>query len=185
MEETNIQRSVIGLTGLAVEFCKALAAAESTEAQALLRDVVRYLPRIYITISDIDPLGVEKEAEGDVNYMQYNTDAMGANVTEEQYEIVREGLAQAFGEYDVYLDTPVEDMRYSDTPVGVSLSEQLADIFQQLADFVATVSATGVEDAADVVAELKYRFHSYLSDTICSTLRAANNLYQSQTLVEQ
>lgn len=91
---------------------------------------------------------------------------------------MRDSISAVLGENDMYLDTAVEDMRYSDTPVAVSLSEQLADIYQQLADFAATVSQISSYEMPDVVSELKYRFDTYLSTVICSALRAADYTYR-------
>lgn len=181
MEESSLSPQAVKLAGLALEFCKVLAAAEETEAQAFLRECMRYLPRVYITLSDLKPYEGD-EGEG---FEEYNTGAISDNVNEEQYNIVREGIAGILGEYDVYLDTPAEDMRFSDTPVAVSLSEQLADIFQTLADFAATMSVADAFTAPEVLAELKYRFKAYLSETLCASLRASNMLYQSNVLLNE
>lgn len=181
MEEKSLSPQALSLAGLAVEFCKVLAHPEDYAPQDFLRECIRYIPRIYIAVSDIKPY------EGDTGeaYDEYEPGAMSGNVTEEQYDIIREGIAGLLGEYDVYLDTPVEDMRFSDTPVGVSLAEQLADVFQVLGDFASTMSVSDEISAPDVLADLKYAFHTYLSDVLCSSLRAINMLYQSQALLEE
>ena len=181
MEESSISPQALSLAGLAVEFCKILAHPSELAPQEFVRECLRYIPRIYISIADLKPY----EGSGDEAFEEYNTDAISPSVTEEQYDMVCDDIARVFGEYDVYLDTPVEDMRYSDTPVGISLSEQLGDIFQNMADFAATMTVSDAESAGDVLAELKYRFHAYLSETLCSSLRAANNLYQSRVLSEE
>lgn len=181
MEQSSISPAALSLTGLSVEFCKVLADSEHIEPQAFVREVLRYLPRIYISVCDIKPYeGIDTDISDD-----YDTGAINDTVTEEQYDLVNECISRLLGEYDVYLDTLVNDMQYSDTPVGVSLSEQLADIFQNLADFAATMSVAVPEAVPEIVADLKYRFHTYLADTICSALRAANMLYQSQALLQQ
>lgn len=179
---SNIRPEVIGLSGLAVEFCKILAAAPQTEPQQFLADVVRYLPRIYIAIGELKPYGDEEAPMDDESL---NTDMIEASVNEEQYDDIRRGIAALLGEYDMYLDTPVEEMRFSDTPVAVSLAEQLADIFQNLADFAATLVSVDPMHMPEVLAELKYRFISYLSLTVCSALKAANYIHQTKVLNEQ
>ena len=80
---------------------------------------------------------------------------------------------------------PAEDLRYSDTPVALSLSEQIADIYQTMADFATTIADALQEGVADVLADLKYRFHEYLADNICSALRTANLIYQSKSLLSE
>lgn len=180
-EESPLSPQALSLAGLAVEFGKLLANAGEHEPQDFLRECLRYLPRIYISACDLKVYGEDSCAVPE----DYNTGAISDSVSEEQYNMVRDGIAALLGEYDVYLDTPVEEMRYSDTPVGVSLSEQLADIFQCVVDFAATMGMSDGESATDVLAEFKYRFHAYLSETICSAQRAVNTIYQSQVLVSE
>lgn len=180
-QQSPISSTAIGLTGLSVEFCKIVAAAPAGEPADFIREVIRYLPRIYIALCDLEPYP-EQEME---NWEDYDNGTIGEHVTEEQYDMVWKDLAMMLGEYDSYLDIPVEEMRYQDTPVAVSLSEQICDIFQQLANFAATMSAIDIEDTPDVLADLKFRFHEFLSDTICAALRAANMIYQANVLVEK
>ena len=172
---TGISPAALSLAALSLEYCKAVASAAETPAHDFLREVLRYLPRIYITISDLKPYG---EAGGDD---ASETGLIYETVTEEQYEQARTDMATVLGENDMYLDAPAEDMRYSDTPVAVSLAEQLADIYQNVADFAATIGQVTPDLVPEVLSELKYRFASYLSDTICSALRAANYIYHNAT----
>ena len=182
MEENNVPPVAISLSGLSVEFCKILVSAPSESAVHLLEETLRYLPRIFLAVNELNPYG-DGNVLADADNL--NTDMISATVTEEQYNDVRQGLAALLGEFDMYLDTPVEDMRFSDTPVAVSLSEQLTDIFQVLADFAATLCSASSVEIPDILAELKYRFVSYLSETLCSALKAANFLYQSKALQEE
>ena len=166
--------NAVNLAGLAVEYCKAMAVCREQEPRDFLREVLRYLPRIYVTLTDTRPYGEDSDPEGGAD----ETGAIYETLTEEQYNEVRDSISAVLGENDMYLDTAVEDMRYSDTPVAVSLSEQLADIYQQLADFAATVSQISSYEMPDAVSELKYRFDTYLSTVICSALRAADYTYR-------
>ncbi len=155
--------AALSLTSLAVEYCKAVAGAPTSEPRDFLRDMLRYLPRIYITVSDINPYG-----DGADNEPQ-ETGAI--------YDTVRTDMSTLLGPNDVYLDTPVEQMQFSDTPVAVSLAEQLADVYQAMADFAATMAQITDDMVPDTLSELRYRFASYLADTICRALKAANYVY--------
>lgn len=169
----SISPAALGLTSLAIEYCKAVAAAETTPSRQFLREVLRYLPRIYITVADIKPYG--EDSEGDETGLIYDT------VTEDQYEAARAQMAAILGADDMFLDTPVDDMQYSDTPVAVSLAELLADIYQAMADFAATMAQIQPDMVPDALSELKYRFASYLADIICRALKAANYIYFNAT----
>lgn len=170
---SNISPAALSLAGLAIEYCKIVAQSREKEPRQFVRDVLRYLPRIYITICDLRPYEEDEETEAEETGAIYDT------ITEEQYNGVMMDMSVVLGENDMYLDTPADEMRYSDTPIAVSLSEKLADIYQAMADFAATVGQVTPEMIPDVLADLKYRFASYLSETICSALRAANYIYHN------
>lgn len=165
MMSEKISPAAISLAALSIEYCKVLAAATQTEPRDFVGEVLRYLPRFYITINDLD---VEPSDTG----LIYDT------VTEEQYEQVRADVAAVLGQNEMYLDTPADDMQFSDTAVAVSLAEKLADIYQCMADFAATIGLVTPDLIPEVLDELASRFDSYLSDTICSALRAANNIFR-------
>lgn len=163
----------VALAGLGAEFCAAVASCAQSEPRDFCRAVLRYLPRIYITISDLrDSYDSEAELQG------ADTEAIYASMDEAAYDAARQDMSAIFGEYDVYLDTPAEDMRYSDTPVAVSLSEKLADIYQQMYDMADTVRQAPPQLWPEVMADLKFRFDSFLSEAICDALRAANFIYR-------
>lgn len=166
------------LTVLCVGFSQAVAAPDIENPEQALGRVLRTLPALYAALFDLDPYGEGVLADAE----NYDTGAVNAVVQEEQYEAVRSTWASLLGDNDVYLDTPVEDMRFSDTPVGVSLSEQIADIFQVTTDFAATMAEAPGEAVPDILADMKYRFASWLSETICAALKASNYIYQSKAL---
>ncbi len=171
---SQIPAAALSIAALSIEYCKVVAACADTEPKTFLREVLRYLPRFYTTMADIRPYGDDDDAD-DTEPMA--TDAVYSTMEEEQYDAVRSLMAKLLGENDMYLDTAADDMRYSDTPVAVSLAEKLADIFQNMADIAATIGQATPEMIPEVLAEVKYRFATYLSDTICSALRAANYIY--------
>ncbi|MDE5628275.1 MAG: DUF5063 domain-containing protein [Muribaculaceae bacterium] len=174
---SSISPEALALTALAVEYCKAVENAGNTEAHEFLSGMLRSLPRIYIMLFDLKPYGEETD-----DFESLNTDAIPPVMREEEYADAVNVMSALFGEYDTFLDTSVEDMQYSDTPVARSLAELLADILQVMMDFAAAMKDTDDFSQADVLAELKYRFHSYLSEIICTALRTANMLFQEQKL---
>lgn len=166
----------LSLAALSVEYCKAITNCAGEQPRKFLRDVLRFLPRFYIILSDLDPYG--NGADEPVE----ETGAIYSTLSEEQYDDVREAVAAILGENDMYLETAIEDMRFSDTPVAVSLSERLADIYQCMADFAAAVGQCMPDMVPDVLADVKYRFASYLSDALCSAQKAADYIYYNANL---
>ncbi len=56
-------------------------------------------------------------------------------VTEDDYIIIKNQIAGLLGMDDSYLEVFHPDMPYSDTPIAAFISEDLADIYQELKDF--------------------------------------------------
>ena len=55
-------------------------------------------------------------------------------------------LAGILAEKDDYLDVFVSDMKYSDQPITKNISEDLADIYQDIRDFISYSSWTQRDD---------------------------------------
>lgn len=163
---------IVALAGLGAEFCAVVASCSGMQPRTFCRKVLQYLPRIYITASDL----AAPDAEASL-VEPSDSGAIYATMDEDTYESARAEMSAAFGEYDMFLDTPAEDMQYSDTPVAVSLSEKLADIYQQMYDMADTVRNTPQHLWNAIAEDVTYRFDSFLSETICDALRAANFIY--------
>ncbi len=164
--------SAIAITALAVEYVRLVNNAGEYTPRNFLREILRYMPRFYITLCDLKPYGdLEPDAEGE------NTDAILDQLSEEARAEVKRSLEAVLGEYDTYLDTHVEDMQYSDTPVAVSLAEQLTEVYEVMADLAATVEDAPTEALPDIMSDLLFYFNDYLNETICAALKAANYAY--------
>ena len=174
---SNYPKALIPAVALAAEYCNTLENARPDQTAETAAALLRLLPRIYITLSDIG--GDEADQDGDDN------GAVTATLKQEEYDAILSATTALLGEFDMYLDTPEYDMQFSDTAVAVSLAEQLADIYQHMADFAATVAQSSPDFFPDVLSELKYRFNSYLSNTVCSALRAANYIYFNASLTNE
>ena len=172
MTKPTISPAAISLTGLAVEYCKYLESCAEEEAADFCQQMLRYLPRIYMTAFDLKPYGESTEGA--------DNGAIIDELDEEQYENIRTQAAGVLGEFDTYLDTMVDDMRFSDTPVAVSLAEQLADIYQTAYDFAQSMREAPTEAVPEVLADFKYRFDSYMSQPICSAMRATDFIYHNE-----
>ena len=71
-------------------------------------------------------------------------------MTEEDYLYVKEQVEQMLGADDSYLEVFHPDMALSDTPIAAFVSENVADIYQELKDFAAnyqTVDTDIMNDA--------------------------------------
>lgn len=167
-KEHKLSPNTLAFIGLANEYCMALINAHDGDKDEFVATMLRLLPRIYISISDVsiaDP-DFEEEYAGFSNYVE-----------EDYYESIRRNVEGLLGPDDVFLETFEEDMKYSDTPIASSISEGLADIFQDLFNFVSVVKDSDGGFVGHALSEAKGNFCSYWSQTLCNVLRALNNLH--------
>lgn len=157
----------LAFIGLSNEFCTAVENVGQNSLNEFVATMVRLLPRLYISASDlkIDTILNEDDAFVD-SYLD-----------EEYYESLRSLMASLFGSEDVYLDVFEEDMKYSDTPIGMSISEGLSDIFQVLYNFVMTVKDSPTEAIAGALMAVKDDFADYWAQKLCNLMRPLNALY--------
>lgn len=159
--------NAITFIGLCNEYCVAVENARETDRDEFVSLMLRLLPRLYITATDLVAAGGDEPAD-DV----FLADALD----EDYYEALRRNMEELLGPDDVYLEVFEEDMKYSDTPVAASVSEGLADIFQSLYNFISTVRDSTDEVVAGAIATETEEFRSFWSSTLCNTLRALNHI---------
>ena len=87
-----------------------------------------------------------------------------------------EAFAELLAQYDTYLDVFVAEMKYSDTPVTKSISEDLADIYQDVKNFVMQFQVGINETMHDAILECREHFRLYWGQTLVNTLRALHEL---------
>lgn len=164
-QSSPLNTNSIAFIGLCREYCVALEDAAQTSRDDFFAKMVRLLPRLYIMATDLQVSVVDE----DDAYIESALD-------EDYYESVRRAVESVTGADDIYLEVFEEDMKYSDTPVSASIAEGLADIFQTLYNFIATIKDATDETVALALVSVRDDFRAYWSATLCNTLRALNAL---------
>ena len=77
----------------------------------------------------------------------------------------------------MYLEVFLDDMKYSDTPIAVTVSENLADLYQEFYNFINAVRDVPTEVQTELVGIEKDNFVQYWGQTLCNVLRALNSIY--------
>lgn len=171
MDNNILNTNAIAFIGLCNEYCNTLENARESEREAFVESMLKLLPRLYISATDLT-----------VNFIEDEEPYIDNVLDEDYYESVRRGIETLMGEHDVYLEVFEEDMKYSDTPVSASISEGLADIFQTLYNFLNTVRDSTDEVTAIALLAVRDDFRGYWSATLCNVLRALNHLAYSETV---
>ena len=162
--QTIFDKNVIEFVTVAAEFCAFLERAESMKRSDFVDTSLKILPLLYLKASLLPPC----ERLGEEELETY--------VTEEVYEILRLNLAELMGEKDDYLDVFVEDMVYSDQPIKKCISEDLADIYQDIRDFIFVFQLGLNETMNDSLALCQENFGLLWGQKLVNTLRALHDL---------
>ena len=166
-------RNVIEFVTVAAEFCEFVEQAEGSKRTNFVDTTLKLLPLLYLKASMLPPC----ETIGD--------EAPETFVTEETYEIVRMNLAGILADRDDYLDVFVSDMKYSDQPITRYISEDLADIYQDIKDFIFVFQLGLNETMNDSLAICQENFRLYWGQKLVNTLRALHEVKYSNTQEEE
>ncbi|MDR1782705.1 MAG: DUF5063 domain-containing protein [Dysgonamonadaceae bacterium] len=148
----------------ALEFCVLAEKSGEADKQMFVNNMVRVLPLLYLKASIIPPITENFESE------------LEQKVTEEMYERVRDSIGSILGDDDLYLETFHPDIKLSDSPVAVKISEDIADIYQDLGNFIAVFKNGQPETMNDSLALCIGNFEKYWGQRLVNSLRALHNL---------
>ena len=166
--QTIFEKNVIEFVTVAAEFCAFLERAEHMKRKAFVDTSLKILPLLYLKASMLPKC----ETIGN--------EALETFVTEETYEILRMNLADLLAEKDDYLDVFVSDMKYSDQPITRNISEDLADIYQDIRDFIFVFQLGLNETMNDSLAVCRENFALYWGQKLVNTLRALHDVKYNQ-----
>ena len=169
MTNTNTNDIVYGPVTLdfvtvSVEFCSFLEKTESSSRTEWIKTLVRILPLLYVKATLLPTVETISD------------DFLETFVTEQDYMFISNRVSSMLGENDVYLDVFVEDMKYSDRPISSFVSEDIADIYQDIRNFV-SIYQHGLEDS--MVSALRActdNFRLYWGQKLVNVLRPLHSL---------
>lgn len=156
-------KSVLEFTTVANELCKFLEAPTTTEVEPLLSTLQKVLPFLYMKAA----LLPDTELLFDDGNEKF--------VTEENWIEVREKLQTIIGRHDTYPET-VTDLGQTDELRIASISENIADIYQDIKDYCMLFQVGAAEIMNDALWEVKNNFQLYWGVKVLSTLTAIHRL---------
>ncbi len=158
---------VIDFIKTANDFCNLAGNVTTLKRSKLLRELQHLLPLLYFRAMGLPVVDSVLE-EGNEKF-----------VTEEEYEALNSLLAIKFGYLDEYPEV-IDPEEYYDTPVTCSLSEDMADIYQELKDFL-TLFQVGTEDMMnDAIWETKMNFNNYWGQKLLNALRIVHRVLNAE-----
>lgn len=159
--------AVIDFITVSVEYCAFVEKLQGVSRKKLLDKITKLLPLIYVKASLLPVMDNEEGL------------ALPEIVGEEDYDFVRRGIWDILREKDDYLDVFTADMQFSEAPITCSISEDLADIYQDLKNFVAIYADRNELLMGDAIAKVSENFRDYWGQKLVNALRPLHEITYS------
>ena len=117
-------KNVIEFVTVANEYCNLLENAGSSTTRNFIEKVQKLLPLLYLKMTVLP--GIESSEEMELEKF----------VSEIDYNFLQQRIMNLLGEHDDFQEVFDPGMQFSDAPLTSSVSECLADIYQDLKDFL-------------------------------------------------
>ncbi|MDD2314668.1 MAG: DUF5063 domain-containing protein [Proteiniphilum sp.] len=161
--------AVIEFVTIAVELSSFLEKEESVTREEWIDRILKILPLLYVKASLLP------------DSFPVNDEPPATFVREEDYIRVVTRVAAIMGEEDIYLDVFVDEMKYSDTPVRATISEDIADIYQDVRNFVSVYQFELTDQMQDAIHVCKENFRLFWGQKLVNVLRPLHALKTAET----
>ena len=159
------ERNSVEFVTVAAQYCQFLENVEGMEREEFIDTILKILPLLYVKALLLPEMELIDE-----------DDILETCVTEETYSMMNAKLADIMGDRDDYLDVFVEDMKYSDQPITRYISEGLADIYQDIKDFIFVFRQGVNRNMHNALATCQDNFKLYWGQKLVNTLRALHEV---------
>ena len=167
LKEIVYSHGTVEFVTVAVQYCAYLESFTETSESGLTDKLTKILPLLYLKASMVPETDTVNEDDPEIS------------VTEEDYNYIASRLYNVYLNNDTYLEVFLQDMKYSETPIAASISEDLTDIYQDLKNF-ATIFERGItENMNDGLYACMENFRAYWGQKLVNVLRALHSLKYS------
>jgi len=160
-------RHAVEFVAVANEYCKYAEHVSEFKGKELLKILQRLLPLLYLKASFIPDLTPVFE-DGNEKF-----------VTESDWYRVHDAFRMKFGTADDYLEVFDDQINEMDGPVVSSLAENMADIYQDMKDFLLLYQTGTKEVMNDALWECRNNFENFWGQKLVNALRAIHKFITS------
>lgn len=169
---TVYSQPIIEFVTVAAETCLFLEKTEQYDRNSFVVQALRLLSLLYSKTMLLDvPEPVYEESPERF-------------VTEDDYQFVREKVEHILGSDNVYLEVFHPQIQYSDTPIAAFVSEDLADIYQELKDFAVNYRMGVTDIMNDALVMCLEAFAEHWGQKTLNALRALHALRYNENFDE-
>lgn len=160
-------KNTVEFVTVGVQFCSFVEQVMSVHKNDFVDKMIKIIPLLYLKATMLP--------NGELIFDEYPE----TFVTEYDYEFLRINIAEKLGDKDTYLEVFSPDMPFSDTPVTANISEDIADMYQDIKNFI-SVYELGFEDTMnDALLICKENFEGFWGQKAVNVLRALHAIKYS------
>lgn len=166
-------QGVIEFTAVANEFCAFAEAKEEYDGIKILKYYQRLIPLLY------------SKALALPKFESILDDEQEKFVTESDWQGIHDSLIVKLGEANDYLEVFDDKIEFSETAVSASISENIADIYQDLKDYLLSYSMGTNEIMNQALWHCQESFSLYWGQKLVNLLRAVHNALNNPEKIGQ
>jgi len=160
-------RNVVEFVAVANEYCKYAEHASELKGDELLKIMQRILPLMYLKASLLPQLE------------PYFEDGNEKFVTESDWVALNETLREKFGTANDFPEVFDEKAEETGVPAITTISENMADMYQDMKDFLLLYQTGTPEVMNDAVWECRLNFETFWGQKLVNSLRAIHRFIYS------
>lgn len=164
-------KNTLEFATVAVEYCGFIENAATMSRMSFVDKATKLLPILYLKATLLPSL-------------EEGGEELELSVTEAMYEAVVARIAALMGEHDSFLDTFHTDMQYSDEPIAAFISENLADVYQDMGNFVSLFRTENEEVQLLAIAYCAENFREYWGQRLLNALKALHCVRYNRELLD-
>jgi hypothetical protein len=164
MEAIVFSQYTIDFARVALEYCAFVEKTADSNKAAFVADMTKILPLLYLKASIIPEITENYESD------------LRSKVDENLYARIEKNIADLLGDDDVYPEAFRSEEPFGDLPAMARLSEDLADMFQDLGDFIAVFKNGQQETMNDALLLCIEHFRKYWGQRLVNALRALHHI---------
>ena len=166
-------KDVLEFVTAASEYCKFIEQTEKCKLNDFIDKIHKHLALLYLKATGLPKL----DSKHDNMNQRF--------VNEQDYEFIRQKVLKKLGQYDSYEEVFTPLREESDDAVGASLSENMADIYQDLKDFLLLYEIGSEDVMYEAIWECRQSFRIYWGQRLTNAQRALHFLRYSDEEISE
>ena len=167
-------KNVIEFATVANEFCSFIEAVEQFQRKDFVTRLQKLFPLLYLKAALLPESDLEMSDEAPEKF-----------ISEEDYNYILHRLEVKFGQFDAYYEVFDPSIHLTKAAVEANISENIADIYQDLKDFILAYRIGTLEVMNDALWECRNNFEQFWGQRLVNGLRAIHNLVYGEADIDE